>query len=86
MQHSFTGVFLKTGKWYSAFVKEIPGINTQGKNIPAARKNLQEAAGLFFETQKDISEKELHAVKEPIVEENFLFCSNTCSEKIKSKN
>lgn len=71
MQNAFTAVFLKTGKWYTGFVKEIPGINTQGRSIPAARKNLRDAADLFFAAQKNIAEKELHQMKIPVVEEKL---------------
>ncbi len=71
MNNSFTGVFLKTGKWYSAFVKEIPGINTQGRSIAAARKNLQEAAHLFFEAQKTMTEKTVYQNRQAIVEEKL---------------
>lgn len=71
MQNAFTAVFLKTGKWYTGFVKEIPGINTQGKSLPAARENLREAADLFFEAQKSMAEKELLQLKTPIIEEKL---------------
>ena len=44
----FTSIYKKTGDWYSAWVKEIPGINTQGKTLEEAKKNLEEAASLIL--------------------------------------
>ena len=48
----FTAAFRKSGAWYSAWVEEIPGVNTQGKTLAEARFNLQEALMLILETNK----------------------------------
>lgn len=52
MKNSFTAVFLKTGTWYSAFALEIPGANTQGKTLKAARGNLKDAIKELFARSK----------------------------------
>ncbi|HYX68811.1 MAG TPA: type II toxin-antitoxin system HicB family antitoxin [Terriglobales bacterium] len=44
-----TAVIEREGKWYVAFCPELD-IASQGKTIEEARKNLQEAVELFFET------------------------------------
>ncbi|MBM3892193.1 MAG: type II toxin-antitoxin system HicB family antitoxin, partial [Verrucomicrobia bacterium] len=33
----FTAVFQKSGKWWAAYVEEIPGVNTQGATLKEAR-------------------------------------------------
>ncbi len=43
MKHEFTSVIEKRGKWYVAYVEEIPGVNTQGKTLTKARRNLTTA-------------------------------------------
>ena len=46
----FTAVYKKFGKWYVAWVEEIPGANTQGRTLKEARENLREALELVLET------------------------------------
>ena len=46
----FTAVFEKRGRWYVAYVKEIPGVNKQGRTIAEARRNLREALHLILGT------------------------------------
>ena len=41
----FTAVYMKHGKWYVAYVEEIPGVNTQGRTQAEAKRNLKEALG-----------------------------------------
>ena len=48
----FTAVYARTGKWYSAWVEEIPGVNTQGKTLREAKENLKEALSLVLETAR----------------------------------
>lgn len=43
-----TLVYKKTGNWYSAWVKEVPGVNTQGKTFKQAKENLKEAISLIL--------------------------------------
>jgi len=39
----FTAVIQKRGRWYVAYVEEIPGVNTQGRTLASARRNLKDA-------------------------------------------
>jgi predicted RNase H-like HicB family nuclease len=47
-KREFTAVYKKTGKWVSAWVEEIPGVNTQGRTKKEARENLKEALSLIL--------------------------------------
>lgn len=49
MKQSFTSVIEKHGRWYTAYVEEIPGVNTQGRTRAAVRRNLKEALRLIRE-------------------------------------
>lgn len=40
MKKGITPVIVKPGKWYVAYVREIPGVNTQGRTMREARANL----------------------------------------------
>ena len=64
----FTAVYMKQGKWYVAYVEEIPGVNTQGKTLAAARRNLKEALELVLEANRQIAHKfhSKRAIEEPI--------------------
>jgi len=53
----FTAVYKKTGRWFSAWVEEIPGVNTQGKTRKEAIENLREALTLVLSVNKEISSK-----------------------------
>ena len=48
-------VFQKMGKWYVAWVEEIPGVNTQGKTLKEARENLREALELILDVNRQSS-------------------------------
>lgn len=52
MKNTFTAIYKKTGKWYSAWIEEIPGVNTQGKTLAEARENLQDAITLVIESNR----------------------------------
>jgi len=69
MKGEFTAVFEKHGKWYVGYVEEIPGVNTQGRTLAEARRNLKEALALILKTNRKLTEKRLSGqkvVKEPI--------------------
>jgi len=71
MKREFTAVYEKRGKWYVAYLEEVPGVNTQGKTIREAKRNLKEAARLILVTNREILRKSLlngaqTVVKEPI--------------------
>lgn len=64
----FTAVYAKHGKWYSAYVEEIPGANTQGRTLAEARRNLKEALELLLEANRALAHKAhgRRAIEEPI--------------------
>lgn len=53
----FTAVYKKSGKWYSGWIEEIPGVNTQGKTLAETKTNLKEALTLILETNRLLSRK-----------------------------
>ncbi len=53
----FTAVYKKSGKWYSGWIEEIPGVNTQGKTLSETKANLKEALLLILETNRLLSRK-----------------------------
>ncbi|HUQ48206.1 MAG TPA: type II toxin-antitoxin system HicB family antitoxin [Gemmatimonadaceae bacterium] len=60
MQLEFTAVFKEVPEGgYVAFVEELPGANTQGETLEAARENLREAVGLVLESNRLLAEQEL---------------------------
>lgn len=68
MQREFTAVFEKRGRWYVAYVEEIPGVNTQGKTLSEVRENLKDALQLILEENRRLSDNSLSpsARREPI--------------------
>ena len=52
-------IFQEVPEGYVAFIEEIPGINTQGATLEEAKANLQEAANLIFEANREIAEQNL---------------------------
>ncbi len=57
MEREFTAVFQKRGRWYVAYVEEIPGVNTQARTRKEARRNLREALLLIIETNRTLPAK-----------------------------
>ncbi len=50
MEKQFTAVIIKSGDWFAGTVKELSGINAQGKTIEELRENLEEAIQLIVES------------------------------------
>jgi len=51
----FTPVFVEDPKGgYSAYIEEIPGVNTHGKTIEEAEENLQDGVTMIFESRNQI--------------------------------
>lgn len=48
MKHQFTSIIEKRGKWYVAYIEELPGVNTQGRTLTEARHNLKDALKLII--------------------------------------
>lgn len=61
MEAKFTAVYEKRGKWYIAYVEEIPGVNTQGRTLPETKRNLKEALRLILEANRELSRKSIKA-------------------------
>jgi predicted RNase H-like HicB family nuclease len=57
MTREFTAVIQKKGRWYVAWVEEIPGVNTQGKTLAEARRNLKDALRLILEENRRLGAK-----------------------------
>ena len=57
MQREFTAVIEKRGRWYVAYVEEIPGVNTQGRTLSSARRNLREALRLILDANRRLARK-----------------------------
>ena len=53
----FTALYKKSGKWYSGWIEEIPGVNTQGRTLAETKENLKEALLLILETNRLLSKK-----------------------------
>jgi predicted RNase H-like HicB family nuclease len=61
VERKFTAVIEKHGRWYIAYVEEIPGVNTQGRTLAEARENLKEALQLILEENRRLGPKKRSA-------------------------
>jgi predicted RNase H-like HicB family nuclease len=59
MKVLLTKVFQKVPEGYIGFVEELPGANTQGETLEAARANLEEAIELVLEANRVLAEEQL---------------------------
>jgi predicted RNase H-like HicB family nuclease len=68
MKHRFTSVIEKRGKWFIAYIEEIPGVNTQGKTLAETRRNLKEALTMVIEANRELAarDRSQDALREPI--------------------
>jgi len=57
MSGRFNAVFQRRDHCWIAWIEELPGANTQGKTLQEARSNLQEAARLILQTNRELAEK-----------------------------
>ncbi len=55
MKRKLTFVIQKRGNWYIAWVKEIPGVNTQGRTRKSARRNLDDALALVVQVNRELA-------------------------------
>lgn len=55
MEREFTAVIQKRGRWYVAWVEEIPGANTQGRTLAEARRNLKEVLQEMLELNRELA-------------------------------
>ena len=47
----------KHGRWYVAWVEEVPGVNTQGRTWDEVRSNLKEALHDILELNRGLARK-----------------------------
>ena len=66
MTREFTAVIEKKGPWYIAWVEEIPGVNTQGRTLAEARRNLKEALQLILEQNRLLTKASGNARREVV--------------------
>ncbi len=69
MRKEYSAVYVKQGKWYVAYVKEVPGANTQGRTLKEAKENLKEALELILETNAKLTRQKIlggQVFEEPI--------------------
>ncbi len=57
MIKKFTAVYKKCGKWYTGWIAEVPGANTQGRTLQETKENLKEALMLILETNKALAKE-----------------------------
>lgn len=69
MTRQLTAVYEKHGDWIVACLKEIPGVNTQGKTREEARANLEDALQMFLDTNRELAQQEL--IGREVTEEPF---------------
>jgi predicted RNase H-like HicB family nuclease len=65
----YTAIYKKSGKFYSAWVLEVPGANTQGRTKKEAESNLKEALLLVLSARNKFLRKELG--KSKVTKETF---------------
>jgi predicted RNase H-like HicB family nuclease len=67
---NLTAVYVEVPEGYIGFVEELPGANTQGATLDEVRENLQEAAQMVLDANRELAEKSLSGqkvTKEPLV-------------------
>lgn len=65
----YTAVFRRDGPWWTGYVEELPGANTQGRTLEEARENLREAVALILEANRALAQAE--AAGEEVVREEL---------------
>jgi predicted RNase H-like HicB family nuclease len=69
MKVQFTAVFRPVPGGYVGFVEELPGANTQGATLEAARANLEEAVHLVLEANRALAREDTvgpGVIREPL--------------------
>ncbi len=57
MKKQITSVIEKHGRWYVAYIEEIPGVNTQGRTLAEVRRNLKEVLALVTEANRNLGSR-----------------------------
>ena len=61
---------MKVPEGYVAFVEELPGANTQGATLEAARENLKEAVALVLDANRVMAEESIEGAD--VIRETFV--------------
>ncbi len=61
MKREYTAVIQKRGRWYVAWVEEVPGVNTQGRTLAEVRRNLKQALRDILEINRKIVGQRIRA-------------------------
>lgn len=56
MQRKFTAVIQKHGHWYVGYIRQIPGVNTQGRTVPSTLRNLADAFRGIMEVRRQLGQ------------------------------
>ncbi len=56
-EREYTAVYKKTGAWITAWIEEVPGVNTQGRTMLEARENLADALKMVLRANRELSRK-----------------------------
>jgi predicted RNase H-like HicB family nuclease len=65
-----TAVYMKVPEGYVAFIEELPGANTQGRNLDEARENLTEAVALLLDANRAMAEHSIEGAA--VIRETFV--------------
>ena len=49
-----TKIYKKNRNYYLGWIKEIPGVNTQGKTLKETKNNLEEALSLILKANSNL--------------------------------
>ncbi|MEK7145234.1 MAG: type II toxin-antitoxin system HicB family antitoxin, partial [Patescibacteria group bacterium] len=49
------------GKWFVAWLEEIPGVNTQGRTLKEVKENLTEAAQMVLAANRELLARKFSA-------------------------
>ncbi len=58
MERELTVVIERHGRWYVAWVKEIPGVNTQGRTLAEVHRNLKDALEGILALNREVAAKD----------------------------
>jgi len=53
----YTTVLKKVNNFYIGYIKELSGVNTQGKTLDEVRSNLKEAVSLILKSNKELARR-----------------------------
>ncbi|MCB4791318.1 MAG: type II toxin-antitoxin system HicB family antitoxin [Elusimicrobia bacterium] len=55
MDKKYSAIYEKRGKWYIGYIKELAGVNSQGKTLKEVKRNLKEALNLVLDAKEKLS-------------------------------